>query len=205
MTVQAVVFDIGNVLIGWDPVRFYDRHIGAGRRRALFAAVDLHTMNLEIDRGAPFRKTVEATAAAHPDWRDEILLWHDAWLDFTTPMPRAERLLLALRRRGVPVFALSNFGPEPFELATSRYPILREFDRVFLSGHLGVLKPDPEIYKILESGAGMPPGALLFADDRPENIETARRRGWRAHLFDGPQGWAGRLVAEGLLTQEEAR
>ncbi len=202
MTIAAVIWDIGNVLIGWDPLRFYDARIGPKRRRALFAQVDLHGMNLDIDRGAPFRDTVEALAAAHPDWRTEIRMWHDNWLDFTRPMPQSEQLLRALRDRGVPVFALSNFGRGPFELARSRFPVLDAFDRLFLSGDLGTIKPDPEIYEILESETGLRPESLLFADDRPENIDTARARGWRTHLFDGPESWAARLVAEGLLTKE---
>ncbi|MFC6686638.1 HAD family hydrolase [Jhaorihella thermophila] len=203
MTVKAVIWDIGNVLIGWDPRRFYDARIGPDRRRALFAQVDLHGMNLRIDRGAPFRETVEALADAHPGWASEIRMWHDNWLEFTHPMPRSERLFEALRRRGVPVFALSNFGRGPFELARRRFPVLDRFDRVFLSGDLRAIKPEPEIYETLETGTGLPPDVLLFADDRPENIDTARARGWRTHLFDGPEGWAARLVAEGLLTEED--
>lgn len=203
MTVKAVIWDIGNVLIGWDPRRFYDARFGPDRRRALFAQVDLHGMNLRIDRGAPFRETVEALADAHPDWASVIRMWHDNWLDFTHPMPRSERLFAALRRRGVPVFALSNFGRGPFELARRRFPVLDRFDRVFLSGDLRAIKPEPKIYETLETGTGLPPETLLFADDRPENIDTARARGWRTHLFDGPEGWAARLVAEGLLTEED--
>lgn len=206
MTPAAVVFDIGKVLFDWDPVGFYDRTIGAHRRRALFAQVDLWAMNAAIDLGAPLRRTVRDTADAHPDWRREIAMWCDNWLDFTADtMPRSARLLRALRSGGVPVLALSNFGIETFDLAAAtRYPVLREFDRAYVSGRLGVKKPDPRIYEIVERDCGLAADMLIFTDDRPENIAAARARGWRTHRFDGPDGWAARLVAEGLLSEEQA-
>lgn len=206
MQAEAVIFDIGNVLIEWQPERFYDRVIGAERRRALFAAIDLHQMNDRIDRGAPFRDTIYDTAEAHPDWRDEIRMWHDNWIEMAAPaIPHSVRLLRALRARGVPVFALTNFGIQNFEMAArDHYPFLNEFDRRYISGHMGMAKPDAAIYASLETDCGIAPERLLFADDRAENIETARRRGWQVHHFTGPDGWAARLVAAGLLTPEEA-
>jgi 2-haloacid dehalogenase len=205
MTVQAVIFDIGNVLIEWQPERFYDATIGEGRRRAMFADVDLHAMNDRVDSGGNFADEIARTAREFPDHADAILMWHSHWLDMARPeIPHSVRLLRALRARAVPVFALSNFGLEPFGMARGVYPFLDEFDRLFLSGAMGVTKPAPRIYQMLEEGCGLPPAALLFADDRAENIDAAAARGWQTHLFDGPEGWAKRLVAEGLLTEKEA-
>jgi 2-haloacid dehalogenase len=204
--IEAVIFDIGNVLLEWQPERFYDRAIGEERRRRLFAEVDLDAMNERVDMGEDFTATIYGTAEAHPAWRDEIRMWHDHWIELASPViPHSVHLLRALRTKGVPVFALTNFGVGSFDHAVGFYPWLDEFDRRYISGHLRVMKPDPEIYRIVEEDCGIAPGALLFADDRPANVETAVARGWRAHLFEGPQGWADRLVAEGLLTVEEAR
>ncbi len=203
--VQAVVFDIGNVLIEWQPERFYDRVIGAERRRAMFDAVDLHAMNDRVDRGEHFRDTVMAMAAATPDWSPEIEMWHDRWIEMATPtIDRSVRLLRALRGAGVPVFALSNFGVQSFDLAVTHYPFLEEFDQRFISGHLRVTKPDAGIYAAVEAETGVVPAALLFTDDREENIEAAAARGWRTHHFTGPDGLADRLVIEGLLSEEQA-
>ncbi len=204
MTVTAVVFDIGNVLIEWQPERFFDRVLGADRRRALFGAVDLHGMNDRIDRGEDFREVVLETARANPDFGAEIRMWHDNWLEMASPeIPVSVSLLRALKARGVPVFALSNFGIGSFDLARARYPFLDEFDRRYISGHMGVAKPDPAIYGMLEADCGQAPGGLLFTDDRPDNIAAAAARGWQTHLFEGPQGWAARLVAEGVLSNKE--
>lgn len=205
MTIKAVVFDIGNVLLEWQPERFYDSRIGPDRRRAFFDAVPMHDMNLAVDRGAPFRASVEAMAQAHPDWADEIMLWHDNWLDMASPaIDRSVRLMEALQARGVPVFSLTNFGSDTYEIAAQVYPFLRRFDRDFISGHMGTIKPEAEIYDRLEAESGLSGDALLFTDDRADNIAVADARGWRTHLFEGPQGWANRLVAEGLLKTAEA-
>jgi 2-haloacid dehalogenase len=204
--VEAVIFDIGNVLIAWHPERFFDSVIGVERRQAMFAAIDLHGINEEVDRGSHFRDTIQAAADAHPDWRDEVLLWHDRWIDMATPaIDHSVRLLRALRAGGVPVFALTNFGIQTFEIAEQAYPFLGEFDRRYISGHMGVIKPDPAIYAMVEDDCGLPPETLLFTDDRIDNINAAAARGWQTHHFAGAQGWADRLVAAGLLTKEQVQ
>lgn len=204
-TPEVVIFDIGNVLIEWRPERFYDRVIGEDRRKRLFAEVDLHTMNDKVDLGHPFTETIYATADAYPDWRAEIRMWHDHWIELASPViDHSLRLMRALQGKGVPVYCLTNFGIGSFEFASGHYSFLRDFDRHYVSGHMGVIKPDPRIYEMVEQDCGIPPDRLIFVDDRADNIAQAQSRGWRGHLFDGPQGWADRLVAEGLLSKAEA-
>lgn len=206
MTVQAVVFDIGNVLIEWAPERLYDRLYGEDRRRELFAAVDLEGMNLGVDLGNPFRQSVYALADENPLYRDEIRLWHDQWLDMASPaIPHSVHLMRGLQAKGVPVFALSNFGRETFEAACAGYEFLNDFDRAYISAHHRIAKPDPAFYALLETESGLSGTALLFTDDRPENIAAARARSWHTHLFEGPEGFAQTLVSHGLLTEEETR
>jgi 2-haloacid dehalogenase len=205
MQPEAVIFDVGNVLIEWQPERFYDRVIGAERRQAMFAEVDLHGMNETVDLGGHFTTTIYETAEAYPAWREEIRMWHDRWIDLASPaIDHSLRLMKALQARGVPVFSLTNFGVESYDHAATFYPFLREFDRDFISGHLRMTKPDPQIYAHVEEASGLKGAQLIFADDRADNIAVAEARGWQTHLFDGPQGWADRLVAAGLLNQAEA-
>ncbi|MCT4683035.1 MAG: HAD family phosphatase, partial [Roseicyclus sp.] len=202
---EAVIFDIGNVLIEWQPARYYDRVYGEDRRRALFEAVDLHWMNERVDRGEPFREVIYETAEQYPEWRAEIRDWHDSWIELATPViDHSVTLLRRLRAKGVPVHCLTNFGVESYAYAQTQFDFLNEFDIEFVSGRMQVTKPDPRIYELVEEGLGVPPGAILFADDRDANIAAAKARGWQAHLFEGPEGWAARLVAAGLLTAEEA-
>ena len=205
MTPEAVIFDIGNVLTRWQPEAFYDRVIGEERRKRLFAAVDLHHMNDLVDMGGLFRETIYGWAEKYPDWGDEIRMWYDRWIELASPRIEGSiRLQRALRAKGVPVFALTNFGRYSFEEAVPKMDFLTDFDRLYVSGRMGVIKPDPRIYQMVEEDCGLPPESLLFTDDRADNITAAARRGWRTHQFESWQGWAARLVAEGLLTKEEA-
>ena len=205
MTPEAVIFDIGNVLIEWQPERYYDREIGEERRKEMFATVDLHGMNDKIDMGGDFKDVIYATAEDYPQFRDEIRMWYDNWIELANPViDHSVRLLRALRAKGVPVFTLTNFGPASFAYAETQFDFLTEFDRRYISGHMKVIKPDPKIYQMVEEDCGIAPEALLFADDRVDNVNMARSRGWQAHLFEGPQGWADELVAKGLLTESEA-
>lgn len=206
MSVRAVVFDIGNVLIRWDPEGFFDRMIGVERREAFFAAVPVHAMTDRIDLGEGFGSVIDGVARDYPDWADELAIWQDRWLEMASPaIDHSVRLLRALRRAGVPVFALSNFGVETLEIADREYPFLQEFDHRFMSGDLKMSKPDKAIYEVLEQNCGVAPSELLFTDDRVENTDVAATRGWQTHVFEDPQAWADRLVAEGLLTKEAAQ
>lgn len=205
MPTKAVVFDIGNVLIEWAPERYYDRAYGEARRREVFSAIDLHAMNLSIDFGADFKSTIYDWAERHPDYAAEIRDWHDKWPELATPaIPHSVRLLRALRAKGVPVYALTNFGADSFDLACTIYDFLNEFDIAFVSGKMKMGKPEAEIYAALEEGTGLSGAELIFVDDRPENIEAAAARGWRVHQFVTPEAWAERLVEEGLLSAAEA-
>jgi 2-haloacid dehalogenase len=205
LAVQAVVFDIGNVLIEWNPERFYDGRLGAARRQEMFQAVDLHGMNELVDAGGPFRETIYGWAERYPAWAEEIRWWFDHWIEMASPRIEGSiHLLRALRAKGVPVFALTNFGTDSFAYAQTQYDFLGEFDRAYVSGRMKLTKPDPAIYAAVEADCGVAPGGLLFADDRADNIAAAAVRGWQTHLFSDWQGWAGRLVAEGLLSRDEA-
>lgn len=205
MQVEAVIFDIGNVLIEWQPEKFYDAEMGQAARERLFADVDLHEMNDRVDLGHDFKATIYDTAEAHPEHREAVRMWHDRWLELAQPaIPQSVRLLRALRARGVPVFALTNFGIGSFALAQTEYDFLSEFDKAYVSGHMGVIKPDVQIYEMVEADCGVAPEKLLFTDDREKNIAAADARGWQTHLFEGPEGWAARLIEAGLLDEAEA-
>ncbi|MCK8485190.1 HAD family phosphatase [Aliiroseovarius sp. S2029] len=202
--VGAVVFDIGNVLIRWQPEDLYDRWIGQERRQQMFDTLDLHEMNDRVDRGGVFRDVIYDFAEANPDYRTEIRWWHDRWLNMAQPaIDLSVQTLRALKRRGYPVFALSNFGREPFVLAEEKFDFLSDFDRRYLSGHMGVAKPDAQIYQMLEADCGQAPQALLFVDDRAENIAAADARGWQTHHFTSARNWADHLIARDLIEEAD--
>lgn len=202
--IKAVVFDIGNVLIEWQPERFYDAAIGIEKRKKMFDSVDLHGMNDVIDSVGPFKETIYAWAEKYPEFRAEIRMWHDHWIEMATPaIDLSWASLRALQAKAIPIFALSNFGIDSFAYAETKYPDLGLFDQRYISGHMNVIKPAEQIYQMLEDGCGLAPEALLFTDDRAENITAARERGWQTHLFEGPQGWVDCLVGHSLLKRSD--
>lgn len=204
--IDAVVFDLGRVLLHWDPEGWYDRSIGPERRRALFAAVDLEAMNIRGDLGEDLADLTREYAAKHPDWAEEIRAWDLSWHEMAAPdIPGTATLLRALKAKGMPLFALTNFNQRTLLIAEKMYPVLAEFDRRYVSGDLGLVKPDPKIYAALEADSGIAPERLFFIDDKPENIAAAKARGWHGHVFEGPERLAAELVALGLLTKAEAR
>jgi len=206
MKPEAVIFDIGNVLIAWQPERYFDRVIGPARRREMFAEVDVHAMMVRIDRGEPFAEVVGETAARHPRWREQVLWFRWRWCDIAQPeIPGTVRLLRALKEVGVPVFALSNFGAQNFPLSERQFPFLTAFDRRYISGEMQMIKPDPAIYAAVEADCGIVPERLFFTDDRDDNIAAAAARGWWTHRFDGPAGLSQALIEQGLLSPEEAQ
>jgi 2-haloacid dehalogenase len=201
--IQAVVWDLGRVLIEFDPEAFYDREIGPERRKQLFAAVDMHAYNLRVDEGEPLFATFQQAARTAPEFTDEIMLWATRWIDMASPsIPGSVALLERLKAQGTCQLALTNFGVDTFEIASAHYPFLGWFDELYVSGRLQMIKPDAGIYQALEQGCGLPPESLLFTDDRPENIAAAAARGWQTHLFEGPDGWAECLARHGVLPQE---
>ena len=204
MTPEAVIFDIGNVLIEWRPERYFDALVGPARRRAMFAEVDLHAMMTRVDAGGDFDGVIEDAAARHPAWVREIRHLSDRWCEIAQPeIPGSVRLLHALRARGVAVFALSNFSAKTFPLSVAQFPFLAGFDRRYISGEMGVIKPDPRIYAAVEADCAIAPERLFFTDDRADNIAAAAARGWQTHRFDGAEGLARALIERNLLQPED--
>lgn len=204
---KAVVYDLGNVLLRWEPDRLYRELIpDPAARAAFFAETDISGMNEAVDRGHPFKEAVAAKIAEFPHHAALIQAWHDRWTDMAHEIiPLTARTIRHLRSQGTPVFALSNFGFDTFDFAATIYPELMEFDRHYISGRLKVIKPDPRIYQILEEDSGLSGEDLIFFDDLPANIEAARARGWHGSVFTEPERMIAELGDLGLLDPENLR
>jgi 2-haloacid dehalogenase len=155
-------------------------------------------MNLAGDRGE-LAGVVAETAGRHPEHEMHIRAWRDRWREMIGPeIPGSAALLRAVRAQGLPALALTNFAADTWEEALGLFPVLREFDLAVVSGREGVVKPEPQIFAILEERTGLSGAELFFADDRADNVAAARARGWRAHLFEGPEGLRAALREVGV-------
>lgn len=198
--IEIFVFDIGRVLVEWEPEEFYKRVIGADRAKAFFAAVPIFDIHFRSDAGENFYDVIAEAAENYPDWRDEIQIWADRWADFTNVgIDGTIAIKDELHRMGKTVYGLSNFGAENFPITQAMHPCLQNFDKLFLSGELKISKPDPRIYAHVETHSGHPPSTHFFIDDSPANIEAAADRGWQTHLFETPDKLRRDLSERGLI------
>lgn len=198
---RAVVFDIGRVLIEWDLRHLFAPLIDDPAQLDWFLAnvvtEDWHTQH---DAGVTLADMVPARQAEYPDHAALLDAYRDRFLEsIPGDVPGSFALLQRLHERDVPLFALTNFGTEFFAQYRATQPLLDLFRDIVVSGDERCIKPDPAIYAIAERRFGLPGDALLFTDDKPENIAAAAARGWHTHLFTGAEGLEQRLVAEGLL------
>lgn len=198
--VENVVFDVGNVLIRWDPRHLYEKLIpDAAEREAFLAGICTHDWNLEQDRGRGWDDAVAERVALFPGHEALIRAYHERWQEM---VPGAIEGSVAILRRlaeaGVPLYAITNFSTEKFRETRARFPFLGLFRDALVSAELRLLKPDPAIYRLLLVRHGLDPARTLFIDDGEANIAGARAVGLRGHLFREPARLAEDLAAAGL-------
>ena len=200
-SIDAVVFDIGNVLIEWDRDRLYGRLIpDETERREFFENVMTMEVNLALDAGAPFGPTLATLAEEHPHLATEIVAFEHCWSETLGPQDDAMiSLVRELLANGVGVFALTNFSHETWPIAVARCPWLGELDGIVVSGQEGVIKPDREIYNILLSRYRLDPARTWYADDSATNVAGAAAVGMNAVLYTDAQTTRAALTALDLL------
>ncbi|WP_354504032.1 HAD family phosphatase [Limibacillus sp. MBR-115] len=198
--INAVVFDLGNVLIPWNPSRLYRKIFPSPEKVDWFLReVCNDAWNLEIDRGWPFSEAIAEAISRHPDEREAIIAWQRRWAEMLGEAdPDAVNLLRELKLAGMPLFVLSNWSSETFPLAEARYPFLAWFDGLVISGREKVVKPEPEIYRRLIQRCACPASEILFIDDRDRNVAAARGMGITALLYLGPDRLRSDLLELGL-------
>ncbi|MEQ8400538.1 MAG: HAD family phosphatase [Roseitalea porphyridii] len=189
MTIRHIVFDIGKVLIHYDPELPYRRIIPDAERRTWFLAnVCTSDWNLEQDRGRPWDEAEAELIAAHPDWETEIRAFRAHWHEM---VPHAfdgtVSILLGLIEEGRDITFLTNFAADTFVEAQELYPFLKAGRGVTVSGRVRVIKPDPAIYDLHTRTFDLDPEATLFIDDNADNVDAARAFGWNAVRFENAE------------------
>lgn len=183
--ISAVIFDIGNVLIRWDPRNLYRQlFTDEAAMEHFLATVCTQAWNEEQDRGRTFGEAVGLLAAAHPGQADLIRAYDERWDEMVPGAIEGSVALLAgLRQAGVRTFAITNFSNEKFAVAQQRFPFLHGFEDILVSAREGLIKPDPAIYRRLLERNSLSAGACVFIDDSDRNVEAARAVGMTGLLF----------------------
>lgn len=200
-SVEAVVFDVGRVLFHWNLRHLFEKLIAEPAELDWFLAnVVTEEWHFEHDRGRALSDMLPERIALHPEHAALIQAYAERFNE-TIPgaIPGSLDIVRALHARAVPLFAITNFGEELWNGFRDTQPVFDLFSDIVVSGAERLAKPDPAIYRLAQQRFGHAPGAMLFIDDNPHNIDGARECGWHTHLFSDAPALEADLRQRGLL------
>lgn len=188
--VKAIIFDFGNVLLEWDPRNVYQHYFpndSQGMEHFL-KEVKFMEWNLQQDKGRPFAEGVAVLSEQFPHHSHLIQAYHDHWIDSVgESITGTVEILRQLKQAGYPLYGLSNWSAETFPSAREKYDFFDLLDDMVISGEVGHVKPDPEIFQILLEKIGRPAQECLLIDDSLPNIHQANKMGFATIHFESPE------------------
>ena len=199
---RAVVFDLGGVLIDWNPRYLYRKLLaGDAEVERFLAEVCTQAWNEQQDAGRPVAEATAELVARFPDKEALVRAYYERWDEMLGGcIDGTVAIVEELHVRGeVELYALSNWSAETFHHARGRFPVLERFRAIVVSGEERLIKPDARIFQVLFERHGVDPGAAIFIDDVERNVEAARRLGMTGIRFESPQQLRGELARLGLL------
>ena len=198
--IHHIVFDIGKVLVHYDPDLPFSRIIpDAEERRWFFDNVCTHDWNVEQDRGRTWQEAEKELIARFPDREAQIRAFRQNWHEMVPyAYDDSVDILQGLIAAGRDVTMLTNFAADTFREAQRMYPFLTSSRGITVSGEVGLIKPDVAIYETHAQNHGLDPARTLFIDDSLANVEGAKAAGWQAVQFTGADKLRRDLAARGI-------
>ncbi len=205
--ITTVTFDLGGVLIDWDPRYLYRTLFDdEAEMEAFLAEVTTPAWNAEQDAGRTWVEAVESLAAEHPERRPLIEAYHLRWPEtLGDAIQGTVDILAELRGAGIRLLALSNWSAETFPVARERYPFLGWFEGIVISGEVKAAKPDERIFRVLIDRHGVEPAETLFVDDNEPNVAAAAALGFATVRFTDPPALRAVLEQLGVLGRDVTR
>ena len=199
--VEAVVFDVGRVIVEWDLRNLFEKLIDDAAELDWFLSnVVTEAWHFEHDAGRPLAEMVPERKAQFPDHAELIDAYRSRFGEtIPGPVPGTAALIERLAARDVPLFAITNFGAEFWQEFRPTQPVLRNFRDIVVSGEEKLAKPDPAIFQRADKRFGYAPQAMLFIDDNLANIEAASALGWQVHHFTDAAILESDLANRGLI------
>ena len=202
---DTVVFDLGNVLIRWDPAAAFSSVLDAAEVPAFLEEVGFAAWNQQQDAGRPWGEAVRDLSGRFPHRAEAIASYVPNFRSTLEEMPKSVDVLRDLQRTGVRLLALTNWSSELFEVARGGFEFLDVFEGIVVSGEEGVAKPERELFEILLARYHLEPSRALFVDDSAANVETARDVGLHGLVFTGAAELRRELEQRGLLAPGSPR
>jgi 2-haloacid dehalogenase len=208
MSIQAVIFDLGGVVIDWDPRLLYRKIFDGDEAKVemFLSQICPPEWNERQDAGRSLAAVTEERVAEHPEWEREIRAFYGRWIEMIGgAIPGTAAIIRELSALGVRLFALSNWSAETFPLVRDRFAELDLFEKIVISGEHGCAKPDERLYRIALDEFGLPAPNLLFIEDSQRNLLAAERMGFRPLLFKSAKGLRDDLRAMGFALSSTGR
>jgi 2-haloacid dehalogenase len=205
---EGVIFDLGAVVIDWNPMHLYRKLFNGDEAKAADFLTRICTTqwNAKQDAGRDLEEAAAERIARYPGWEPEIRAFYGRWVEMIGgSVPGTAAVMGELKAAGQRLFALSNWNSITFASVRHRFGELALFEEIVLSGDYGCIKPDPELYHIALKRYGIAPGKLLFIDDSEANIEAGEALGIKGLLFENAEKLKSDLVWLGLLPARAPR
>lgn len=198
--VAAMIFDFGNVLIGWDPENLYRKLIPDPAARKRFLTEICHgAWNHQQDLGRSWPEAIAERIALYPEHADLIRAYRARFDEMLSgPVAEGNAILERVHAAGIPCYGLTNWSSETYHASRAAMPFLDRMAYTAVSGDLKMAKPEPAIFRHLLDVIGKPAEACAFIDDNAANIDAARKLGIRAVLFKNDGSATTALRAMGL-------
>lgn len=196
MSFKSIIWDLGGVLIDWNPAYVFDQLFeDEEKKQYFFQHVCTSDWNEEQDAGRSIRLATEELIARHPEWRTYIEAYYGRWTEMLKgPIPESVAILKELKdSKRFQLYALTNWSAELFPIALERFDFLHWFDGRVVSGEERMRKPFPEFYHLLLNRYQLQPNEVLFIDDNLRNIRAAEEIGIHSIHFHSPQQLRERL------------
>jgi 2-haloacid dehalogenase len=200
--IQTVVFDLGDVLIGWDRRHLYRKIFKDDTQAMDYFLDNICTLewNAEQDAGRPFQEAINALVAQHPEQRENIQAFKDRWVETLGDVDEdVVELLAQVKKSLMPVYALTNWSAETFPIARKKFEFLQWFDDILVSGVVNLKKPDLAIYKLLLNKFSINASTALFIDNSLDNVNAAKVAGMQAIHFKNATQLKQELLEFGVL------
>jgi len=197
---KTVIFDLGGVLIDWDPRYLYTSYFETKDAMEYFlSTVCTSDWNEEQDGGRSIKEANEILISSYPEYSKEILAFYGEWeVMLKGAISETVEILRKIKEANDKVYALTNWSAETFPVATRRFDFLNWFDGILVSGHEKLKKPDPKIYQLILSKFDLKADDCLFIDDNLRNVKAAIKEGIASIHYEHPKQLAEQLTQHGI-------
>ena len=198
--INNVVFDIGGVLLDWNPRHLFRKVFESEEEMEWFLSnICTYEWNVQQDGGKLFSVATAELSEKYPEYSDKIAMYYGRWTEMLGgEIDGTLKIFRALKSAGMPLYGLSNWSHEAFPVAYERYDFMKEFDGLVVSGYEKLLKPDHAIYKVLIDRYSINPSESVYIDDNKPNAEAARELGFHSIHFLSPDKLREELRVLGL-------